>query len=120
MPFITDTVIAFQVCELHFEDSDIEWQTSHFDERTGRQLTAPLPKPRVQKGAIPTKLPICPANLSSSAATREALDLRRSRKEAATVEAAVAESVAAEMQHRQQRAFSNLDKLKGKLNFLDS
>ena len=108
------------MCARHFQDEDIEWHTSHFDQKTGIQLTAPLPKPRLRKGAIPSKLPNCPAYLSTNATTREAPDLRRIRKEVAAVKAAVAQSVAAEMQHKQQRAFASLEELKGKLNFLDS
>ena len=96
-------MIFVQVCELHFTAEDIEWETSYVDERTGRTYSAKLGKPRLRKGAVPSKFPNCPSYLSSTLSLRESPDARRGRKEYAALEKAIAESVADDLQHKQQR-----------------
>lgn len=43
-------LLHLQVCELHFRLSEIERETSHYVESTGKLLTAPLAHPRLIKG----------------------------------------------------------------------
>ncbi|XP_045110305.1 uncharacterized protein LOC123504081 isoform X3 [Portunus trituberculatus] len=70
-----------RVCELHFIPADYEHETSHFDERSGRRLTAKLNVPRLKKDAVPTQIPSCPTYLSSSVQARESPDTRKSENE---------------------------------------
>ncbi|XP_045110303.1 uncharacterized protein LOC123504081 isoform X1 [Portunus trituberculatus] len=72
---------AAKVCELHFIPADYEHETSHFDERSGRRLTAKLNVPRLKKDAVPTQIPSCPTYLSSSVQARESPDTRKSENE---------------------------------------
>ncbi|XP_045110304.1 uncharacterized protein LOC123504081 isoform X2 [Portunus trituberculatus] len=74
-------VSTIQVCELHFIPADYEHETSHFDERSGRRLTAKLNVPRLKKDAVPTQIPSCPTYLSSSVQARESPDTRKSENE---------------------------------------
>ena len=109
-----------QVCELHFNPEDIERETSCFDEKTGRKLTAKLCIPRLRQGAVPSKLPNCPSYLSSATSWRESPDERRSRKEEAAIQSAFVESIADDLQQKQKIKFETLDELVAKLDFLDT
>jgi hypothetical protein len=60
-------VNMFQICHKHLKISDIIWEISAVDEKTGRTLTAPLSKPRLDVNAVPCILPDCPSYLSTCA-----------------------------------------------------
>nr|CAD7614664.1 unnamed protein product [Timema genevievae] len=68
-----------KVCELHFQNNDIQRETECYDEKTGKKITVSLKRPRLQDGAIPSQQPNCPEYLSSSRPTRENVDQRRER-----------------------------------------
>lgn len=109
-----------QVCHLHFQLEDIEWETSLFNEKTGTMFTAKLKVPRLRKGAVPTKLPNAPSYLSTSTTTRESPDVRRKRKREAEIQAATAKRIEDDMNYQRQSSFSSLDELESKLSCLDS
>ncbi|KAK4311464.1 hypothetical protein Pmani_017015 [Petrolisthes manimaculis] len=109
-----------RVCHQHFQLEDIEWETSLFNEKTGTTLTAKLKRPRLRKGAIPTKLPNTPSYLSTTATTRESPDVRRKRKKEAEIQATIAKRNEDYMNYQRQNSFTNLDELESKLSFLDS
>ncbi|KAK4316379.1 hypothetical protein Pmani_012458 [Petrolisthes manimaculis] len=109
-----------RVCHQHFQLEDIEWETSLFNEKTGTTLTAKLKRPRLRKGAIPTKLPNTPSYLSTTATTRESPDVRQKRKKEAEIQATIAKRNEDYMNYQRQNSFTNLDELESKLSFLDS
>ena len=90
------------MCELHFRPEEIERETSYFDERTGKRITTKLGRPRLRKGAVPSKLPNCPSYLSSTTSLRESPDTRRCRKEESAIQTAIAESVADDLLYKQE------------------
>ncbi|XP_067014179.2 uncharacterized protein [Anabrus simplex] len=68
------------VCHRHFKASDVLWEVTATDSKTGKTLTASLPRPRLSENAIPCIFPNCPSYLSShSASSREEPDKKRSR-----------------------------------------
>lgn len=48
------------MCEVHSRPQDIMREATHFNEKTGRELSASLMKIRLQDGAVPSQLPNCP------------------------------------------------------------
>jgi uncharacterized protein YyaL (SSP411 family) len=86
-------MLSLQVCELHFEAKDIEWETSATDSLTGKTITAKLDHPRVKKGALPCKMPNCPEYLSSkSPSSRPSRDQKAAAKHNAQMAQALEES----------------------------
>nr|CAD7199167.1 unnamed protein product [Timema douglasi] len=81
------------VCELHFQNNDIQKETECYAEKTGKKITVSLKRPRLQVGAIPSQLPNCPEYLSSSRPTRENVDQRRERIDNDNLRRAIAQSV---------------------------
>ena len=113
--------ICFQVCENHFQSGDIIWDTSHFDEKTGKKVSARLPKPRLRSGAVPSLLPNCPAYLSSASHVRETPASKRARLEEKHIQIAMADSIAAHNQFKKDKSFKNIEELTSKkLDFLDT
>lgn len=111
---------AFQVCELHFRQEDIEWETSYYEEKSGRTFTAKLHKPRLRKDAVPSVLPNCPSYLSASTiSSRESPDSKRCRREEAAIQNAIDQSVVDEQNHSERNKFTTLSELRDKLNALD-
>ena len=76
--------------------------------------------PQLREGAIPSQLPNCPSYLSGPSHRRESPDSKRARKEQSEMQAAIAESVAADIQYNKSRLFNSADELVGKLQFLDT
>lgn len=107
------------MCELHFQPEDIRRETSYFNDKTGTKFTAKLEKPQHRCDAVPSKLPNCPVYLSTTIHYRESPETKRSRLEESALQHAFAQSVADDMQHREQRHFENLNELQEKLNFVD-
>ena len=95
-------------------------ETSVFDEKTGRRLTARLCIRKLRNGAIPSRLPNCPSYLSSATNDRESPDSRRIRLEESALQTALRQSVTDEETHRKAREFNTLDELKEKLQFVDA
>lgn len=79
--FLSINTPAFQVCELHFRPEDIGWETSFYDEQTGRRITAKLKNPFLRDGAVPSLLPNCPSYLSSKTQWRESPERKKMRLE---------------------------------------
>lgn len=111
---------VFQVCELHFHPDDIEWETSYFDEKSGRKFTAKLPNPRLRKDAVPSILPNCPSYLSATTtSSRDSPDSKRCRREETAIQNATEQSVVDELHRKERNTFASLSELKEKLNFQD-
>ncbi|XP_077558528.1 uncharacterized protein LOC144174001 isoform X2 [Haemaphysalis longicornis] len=53
-----------RVCELHFKYDDVLREDSYVDSATGRTVTAPLFRPRLRPGAVPSKFPDMPMELA--------------------------------------------------------
>ncbi|KAK4316374.1 hypothetical protein Pmani_012453 [Petrolisthes manimaculis] len=70
-----------------------------------------MKRPRLRKGAIPTKLPNAPSYLSTTATTCESPDVRRKRKKEAEIQAAIAKRNEDDMNYQRQNSFTNLDEL---------
>ncbi|KAH8025453.1 hypothetical protein HPB51_008368 [Rhipicephalus microplus] len=85
--------LCVQVCERHFKAEDIVRETSYIDQATGRTVTAPLLRLRLQAEAVPTVFPDCPSYLSIESFRREDPESKRMRLEAASFENVLAESL---------------------------
>ncbi|XP_046399988.1 THAP domain-containing protein 2-like [Ischnura elegans] len=55
-----------RVCIKHFMSEDVLWETSMFDESTGKVITVKLPAPRLRKG-VPSVFPERPSCTSVKA-----------------------------------------------------
>lgn len=108
-----------QVCELHFKPEDIRWETSYFDQNTGRKVSVRLEKPYLHDGAVPSLLPGCPSYLSKTTRSRESPDSKRKRIEESALQAAFAQSAADHENYWEEKKFSTIDELLGKLDSLD-
>ena len=75
---------------------------------------------KLEKAAIPTKLPNCPQYLSSTRHERESPESKRIRLEENALENAINQSIDDEERHRTSMAFSSSTELKDKLGFLDT
>nr|CAI5819864.1 unnamed protein product [Callosobruchus analis] len=62
-----------RVCERHFAQESIFWISSYYD-KTGKNLTIPLLRPRLKADALPTLLPNCPQYLSKTVTYRKSRD----------------------------------------------
>ena len=111
---------VFQVCELHFKPDDIRWEMSHYDENTGRRITATNKKPYLREGAVPSLLPDCPSYLSSKKAHfRESPDSKKRKLEENAMIKALEQSGVDDLKHKESRTFHPIDELTQKLQFLD-
>lgn len=109
------------MCELHFKPEDLRWETSHFDEATGTKLNAKLQKPQLRDGAVPSLLPGCPSYLSTTTTNyRESPDAKRKRLEESALQAALAQSVADNVQYWEDRKFNSIDEILEKFDSLDT
>nr|CAI5852513.1 unnamed protein product [Callosobruchus analis] len=63
-----------RVCERHFAQESILWISSYYDKSTGKTLTIPLLRPRLNVNALPTLLPNCPQYLSKNVTYRKSRD----------------------------------------------
>ncbi|KAF8790453.1 hypothetical protein HNY73_005472 [Argiope bruennichi] len=69
-----------KVCERHFNDGEMLYRTTFYNESTGKTLSAPLKKPRLKENDAPGIFPGCPTYLSSSTSS-----VRESFKKEATI-----------------------------------
>ncbi|XP_063244715.1 uncharacterized protein LOC134545879 [Bacillus rossius redtenbacheri] len=101
-----------RVCEVHFKSAEVLWESVYFDEKSGRTLTAPLERPKLKDGAVPSVFPGCPSYLSSgSQSVRDSPRKKRQRKEAAAVERATAESLQTYADYESKHVCSTYDEL---------
>ncbi|KAJ8887184.1 hypothetical protein PR048_013399 [Dryococelus australis] len=99
------------VCELHFKSDYILKETSCYDSKTGKYLTAPLPHPRLSEDAIPEIFPNCPAYLSATSRSRESPDTKIVRLENKMLEAAISQSVVLKNKEDRESSFDSLSEL---------
>lgn len=107
------------MCEVHFQKHEILWETSFYDSKSGRTVTAPLKKPRLAEGAVPSVFPNCPSYLSSSHGSRESPDERKARLEMEAIQKAVSKSEEENKLFIQERLFKSFEELKSKLNLIE-
>ena len=107
-----------QVCELHFHPSDIETETSAFDPKTGKIITAKLDRTRIKKGAIPKLFPGCPEYLSSDQSERDAPEEKRNRLENAHLQRAIQESLKSKEVEDEKYLCSNFTEFLNCLKFI--
>jgi hypothetical protein len=108
----------FNICH-HFKISDIIWEISAVDEKTGRTLTSPLSKPRLDVNAVPCIFPDCPSYLSTGAGpSREGPHQKKRRLEAAALEEPIQDSISTHMDYTRRISVSNLQELKGKISLV--
>jgi uncharacterized protein (DUF1697 family) len=94
------------------------------DEKTGRTLTAPLSKPRLDVNAVPCIFPDCPSYLSTCAGgtgagpSREGPHQKKRRLEAAALEEAIQDSISTHMDYTRRMSVNNLQELKGKISLV--
>ncbi|XP_064120459.1 uncharacterized protein LOC135225155 [Macrobrachium nipponense] len=106
---------------MHFQSGDIIWETSHFDEKTGKKVTARFSKPRLRSGAVPSLLPNCPSYLSSASHVRETPESKRARLDERHLQTAMADSIATHKLYKEEKSFKNIEDLvSNKLDFLDT
>ncbi|GBN87331.1 hypothetical protein AVEN_95542-1 [Araneus ventricosus] len=79
-----DSTIKHEVCELHFKSNDVEKESSMFDSKAGKIVTAPLKYPRLVSGAIPSQMPNCASYMSSSTFSRENPEVKKKKNEIRT------------------------------------
>ncbi|XP_055924540.1 uncharacterized protein LOC129956631 [Argiope bruennichi] len=108
-----------RVCELHFKKNDIERETSLFDSKSGKLLSAPLKYPRLVIGAIPSQMPNCAAYMSSSTFHRENPEIKKMKLEQQYVEKALQESIIEKKKYDETREFKNLEELKQRISLVN-
>ncbi|KYM93406.1 hypothetical protein ALC62_15996 [Cyphomyrmex costatus] len=105
-----------EICELHFRLSEMERETSHYVESTGKLLTAPLAHPRLIKDAVPSQFPNCPRYMTTNdAPKRLAPETKRMKLEHAMIEQVIERSIETEKLFNEKIGFSSLDELYAKL-----
>ncbi|KAG8180544.1 hypothetical protein JTE90_018164 [Oedothorax gibbosus] len=82
-----------KVCELHFHSSDIETTVEIYDEKRMETVDMPLDRVRLQKNAVPSIFPNCPAYLSQNLPCREDPQEKRMRLETMQLHAALEQSI---------------------------
>ena len=109
------------MCELHFRREDVRWEVSHFNEKTGQTITAPLSKPRLRNDAVPSLFPNCPAYMSSASNIRESPESKKARIEEKALHTAMVDSIATHNAYKENRHFCDLNDLTDrKLGFIDN
>lgn len=97
---------ASRVCELHFHASEIETQTSAYDEKTGQKITITLNRTRLKKDAVPSVFPGCPSYLTSQHHCREGPREKRIRLQNEQLQHAIQESLRCREQEEEKYLFS--------------
>jgi hypothetical protein len=108
--------LLFQVCELHFLDSDIERETSAYDEKTGKKITVNLSRTRVKRDAVPKLFPGCPTYLSSHKNSREEPESKLLRRENEQLHEAIKESIKSKEEEDSKFRFSTYSEFLNCLN----
>lgn len=93
---------------MHFKSDYVLKETSCFDSKSGRQLTAPLAHPRLRDDAVPEIFPNCPAYLSVPSYSRESPETKRMRLENKKLQDAISEGVAIEEKEHKESSFQSL------------
>lgn len=88
--------------------------TSGFDEKKGELITVPLPAPRLSPDAYPTKLPNCPAYLSTPTTSRPSRDDRQNLIEQRDLHAALRASEEEYIQKENEDRITNLQDIRDK------
>ncbi|XP_046402892.1 uncharacterized protein LOC124168671 [Ischnura elegans] len=95
-----------RVCIKHFMSEDVLWETSMFDESTGKLITVKLPAPRLREGAVPSVFPERPSCTSVNA--RLEPEEKRRKKEMEQLEKCIRDSIEERRLYEEARSFKTL------------
>ncbi|XP_035219163.1 THAP domain-containing protein 2-like [Stegodyphus dumicola] len=82
-----------RVCELHFRSDEIIREIEMYDEKSAKLIKAPISRPRLKKGCIPSQFPDGPSYMSSNSVSRMSPEKKKARLEEKYLEKAIEESL---------------------------
>ncbi|XP_035227610.1 THAP domain-containing protein 2-like [Stegodyphus dumicola] len=80
-----------RVCELHFRSDEIIREIEMYDEKSAKLIKAPISRPRLKKGCIPSQFPDGPSYMSSNSVSRMSPEKKKARLEEKYLEKAIEE-----------------------------
>ncbi|XP_035224215.1 THAP domain-containing protein 2-like [Stegodyphus dumicola] len=97
-----------RVCELHFRSDEIIREIEMYDEKSAKLIKAPISRPRLKKGCIPSQFPDGPSYMSSNSVSRMSPEKKKARLEEKYLEKAIEESLKMKERYDNERSFESL------------